>query len=935
MVHRARWIYPALVSVLIILYFTVPGAHVPIVAIVGILAAATVAAVALLGRPPRWGAWLLIATGILIIAAGEMTFDLYAVGGKVDKFPSTPDVMSLVAYVPLAIGMLWLGLPKTPSMDWTAVIETAALSLAGVLILWIWLIRPTVDSMHLTGAGKIAAVAMWVGDVIVLVAALRLLIVWRTSTSATLLALGTVALFLADLRYGFDLLNGVWRSGGQVDAGLLLFNALCGAAVLAPSMHAVGSGWPSERRVGSIGIVSLAIALLVAPTVLLVESTPGPVTTGAAIGIVSFLIGLLVVLRLIFWAGLRQRTDDRDAIVRRGMRQLGLAMSHPDVVKSLGTTLAELGRRGGTSVSVDTEKIGEGTPEGAGDLRTRSGTSMIEPAGSESRKRWVMPTARSDGHRAAPAAEVRTIPPPDDERSSGRRPLRRYGELRVPVRADGDDWRDIGRSRRSVMFRGAVVDLVEFEDQLIGLAEVAGVALDRIDLAARVRRGEREQDLLAYRATHDALTGLANAELFRDELRAASRSAVPGHLTGVLFIDLDDFKTINDTLGHDAGDEVLRSTATRLKSCLRRDDLGARLGGDEFAAVLRGLADADDGAIVARRATAALAEPTTIAGVPVVCKASVGLAVASSPVEYDALLRKADSALYAAKAAGKGRFRAYDPGMVNPMRRNSDLRLELERALRSDSADAAAEIGLAVHYQPILELVGSAVIGFEALIRWQHPRRGAIRVPEVILLAENTGLILPLGEWVFRRALADGQQIAAANGAYVSVNVSVSQLRLTGFIDRIRAQLSSSDLDPHRLVLEITESQLVGDSETIWRDLATLRELGVRVAIDDYGTGYASLAYLRHPVIDIIKLDQTFAKDVDEPRNRLLVKSVADLAAELGLPLIAEGIEDVATRSALIDLGCPLGQGHLYAPAMPLDQALTWTPRPLPAPARD
>jgi diguanylate cyclase (GGDEF)-like protein len=447
---------------------------------------------------------------------------------------------------------------------------------------------------------------------------------------------------------------------------------------------------------------------------------------------------------------------------------------------------------------------------------------------------------------------------------------------------------------------------VEHKDEIGQLAVSFNHMLDGIV--------SREKEILRL-AYEDGLTGLPNRAMFHEQLGQAVRMAKRG--TGalaVLLFDMDRFKTINDTLGHPTGDQALREVGMRVRNALRDSDIIARLGGDEFAVLLTLVADTAAAHAVARRITDALARPATVGGLPVVCQASVGLATAASPDEYGQLLGHADTALYAAKADGKGRFRSYDTSMQSPLHRGSGLRVELERALRGD---AGSNDGLTLHYQPIVALDGGAVRGFEALTRWEHPVRGSVPVPNLIDIAEQTGLIVPLGKWALARALAD----SPALGGYVAVNVSATQLRQPGFVAHIRDALTSAGVDRGRLVVELTERQPLAYDDHIWDDLGELREAGIRVAIDDYGTGYASLGYLRHPVIDIVKLDRTLLTDIGAERTRMLVRAVIDLTGKLGIELIAEGIEDEATRSALVELGCRYGQGHLFAPALPLAEA--------------
>jgi diguanylate cyclase (GGDEF)-like protein len=385
-------------------------------------------------------------------------------------------------------------------------------------------------------------------------------------------------------------------------------------------------------------------------------------------------------------------------------------------------------------------------------------------------------------------------------------------------------------------------------------------------------------------------------------------------------VDLDDFKAVNDTYGHEIGDGLLATVARRIESCLREDDLAARLGGDEFAVLLRGVPDVAAARAVAQHLADALARPATVAGISVDSQASIGLAYAAERGKSERLLREADTALYTAKAHGKGRWWQYRDGMPTPTRRHIDTRRRLEQAIDSDA--------LRVHYQPIVELTSGRAVGFEALIRLEQQEGDVAMSPqELIMTAEDTGLITTIGHRVLGQALADAARLnlqGTASPCYVSVNVSARQMRQPDFVDSVRAHLTATRVDPSLLVLEITESLLVGDDDRAWGFLTDLRRDGIRIAIDDYGTGSASLSYLRHPDIDIVKIDQLFLTDVTSPRSRILLRALVSMCTELGLDQIAEGVQDATSRDVLTEVGCRYGQGFLYAHAMPIDEAISW-----------
>jgi len=435
------------------------------------------------------------------------------------------------------------------------------------------------------------------------------------------------------------------------------------------------------------------------------------------------------------------------------------------------------------------------------------------------------------------------------------------------------------------------------------------------------RRLERE---LTHRAYHDALTGLANRVLFAERVQdAIGRAGQRGDLVGVLFIDLDDFKVVNDTLGHDCGDQLLMGVARRLAEALRHHDTAARLGGDEFAALIEDAHDVAAIEEVADRIAAALREPFILNGQLVTCAASIGVGTTADATNGQDLLRQADLALYVAKGSGKGQWRRYQP----------DLHIAIvERlALRADLDQAVHDKAFALEFQPIVALDSGHTSGFEALVRWDHPTRGRLLPDEFIDVAEESGLVVPIGDWVLRAAItaaARWRDQQSGHPPYVSINVSAWQFRSPGFVARVRRELSTAGLPPRCLMLEITESLLLRDDDQVWDDLTELRQIGVRVAIDDFGTGYSSLSYLRHVPLDVLKIDRLFTGTISSSKQqRALVDGIVRLAHTLGLEVVAEGIETAVERDLLARIGCPYGQGYLFSRPMELERALTWLRR--------
>jgi diguanylate cyclase (GGDEF)-like protein len=428
------------------------------------------------------------------------------------------------------------------------------------------------------------------------------------------------------------------------------------------------------------------------------------------------------------------------------------------------------------------------------------------------------------------------------------------------------------------------------------------------DHASLALSAARAVDIMQHAFT-DLLTGLPNRALFLDRLEhELARGDRDNTDVAVLFLDLDRFKVVNDSLGHAAGDHVLGEVAARLQACVRSTDTVARLGGDEFAVLLGGNGGVTRARATARRIIAALGQPLTVSGREVFLQASVGIAIGRN--EASDLLRNADVAMYTAKTQAAGRFEIFEPTMHEQIMK----RLELEADLRH-----AVERGeLRLCYQPIVELQTSRLQGVEALLRWHHPHKGLVMPSQFIPVAEETGLIVPIGRWVLQEAcqqLASWRHNSAGAPAWVSVNLAAGQLRQAALVEDVRTTLQAAALPPNALVLEITETAAAEDVDAVARLLRRLRQLGVRIAIDDFGTGYSSLRYLKRLPVDILKIAKPFVDDLGSPQGRGLVKAIIDLGESLNLATVAEGIETETQRNTLLTLGTDLGQGyHLGRP---------------------
>ncbi len=425
------------------------------------------------------------------------------------------------------------------------------------------------------------------------------------------------------------------------------------------------------------------------------------------------------------------------------------------------------------------------------------------------------------------------------------------------------------------------------------------------DITLRTRADEK----IAHMAHYDALTDLSNRVLFRERLEQALKAIRPGEQLAVMYVDIDEFKSINDALGHAIGDELLKGVADRLRGCLKDTDVAARLGGDEFAVIQTAIKSQSETSHLVECIYAAIREPFECTGHLITTDASIGIALAPGDgLDLDQLLKNADLALYGAKGDGRRTYRFFEAGMDARAKARRSLELELRQAINDGSLEA--------YYQPVVTLDHGKVSCCEALLRWRHPERGMISPAEFIPIAEETGLINQLGHWVLHTACAEA--VNWPDDIRVAVNVSPVQFKSQTLALNVAAALAASGLAASRLELEITEAVLIRDDEMALEVLHQLRALGVRIALDDFGTGYSSLSYLQRFPFDKIKIDRSFVRDIASAvASSSIVEAVVNIAAASNMTTTAEGVETEQQRELLRVLGCTEMQGYLFSPAIP------------------
>jgi diguanylate cyclase (GGDEF)-like protein len=982
MARRVGWAYVAFALLCSAAYLLVPAAALPSFAA---MVAASVA-VMLYGvrrhRPRRRLPWWLLAGGTLSFAVGSVTAVFLAEVLHDDSMPSIADAISLgVTFPALLLGLLGLSRSGVAARDRAGVIDGLILTAGAGFLAWIFLIDPYLDNPSLSAVQKAVSVAYPLCDLLMLAILTRLALGSRRSWSVLLLLVSGAALLSADVMFSLSRLNGDWSMGGPIDVGWIIFFLAGALAAVHPSMAGLTEprvvARPAEFRTGRI---LLGVASLVAPAVLLLQARTGSVRDGTLIAVASAALMLLSLSRMsVVAAGLRH-TVARERELRRACEALLVAT---DVARVEWVVRSAVAALLGASVAHRTVLVlHDGEPAGAGavepvrmryagdlDPATAAQTGDFDlvlhcpmavggdrvgdlyVAADEMALVRLQESVRVLAGQAASMIEHIAL-----NREIVRRDSEAYFRTLVLNAADvilivgADDRIDYASPSARQLFRsdsvvgsplGVLVEpaaavpgpgdgelylahradgeIAEVEVTVRDLSDeptVAGRVLTLRDVTDR-RRLERELLDVAYL---DPLTGLGNRLRFQHTVEAAIPAArSTGRTAGVLLVNIDDFRMVNDTMGHDVGDQLLIAIGRRLVEVAAGHGAVARLGADEFGIAVASAPGIADIECLAERVIAVFAEPFVVAGSAVSVLPRIGVATTADAADLHAMLSQADVALGTAKRATV-RWRRYEASMHAQVLRRMEL--------RTDLADAIARDEFVLHYQPIVDLETGRTRGLEALVRWQHPIRGMVPPLEFIEIAEESGLIVPLGDWVMRHSIeaaAAFRHPFTADPPYISVNVSVRQFRAPGFVDRVFAELDRAGLPTELLTIEITESLLLGEDEQIRADLATLRAAGVRVSIDDFGTGYSSLSYLHRVDVDTLKLDKSFVDTVASSAQQYdLVRGIIQLAATLQLDVVAEGIETEQHRGLLAAGGCAYGQGYLFSRPIPEADVPQW-----------
>ncbi|HJU00022.1 MAG TPA: EAL domain-containing protein [Actinomycetes bacterium] len=844
--------------------------------------------------PQQSRMWKLMGYSALSWGSGQAAWTWYeTVLGREVPFPSLADVGYLAA-PPLAAAAL-ITLPfaaRSLAGRVRQVLDGLMIAASLLLASWVLVLRPLFRSGGDDLLGQVISLAYPIGDVVVGTIVLFILARARMGrgtrgTPLPLLGGGLVAIAVADSGFVYLTAVGSYSSGALIDAGWFLGYLMVLLAARKPEAEAVTEEAEESSSVDRMGMYLPYIAVLGSLAVSTLAQIQQGILDYFASWTRSFIIVALVgrqVLSLLENSSLARhleaRVVERTAELRASEQRFQALVQHSSEVVILVDADARV-----EYVSESMTRV-FGYSE-AHLLGRRLTQLMDDEAGIRLREGL---------------AEVAERP---------------YGvlELELPLRH-----RDGHRCTAQITITN-----------LLDNPSVGGLVLNTRDISER----RQLEDQLVHQAFHDSLTSLANRALFKDRVdHALQRTKRQTPSVAVLFLDLDGFKEVNDSLGHAAGDRLLIQVAERLRSCVRPSDTVARFGGDEFAVLIEDASDDVDVVQVAERVLEGLRQPFVVNGRDLHVRGSMGIARMENDVEgADHLLRNADLAMYRAKAAGQGGYERYDPEMHTELVQRVQLEADLRRALEAGE--------LFLEYQPTFDLASGQIVGAEALARWQHPTRGLVPPTEFIPLAEASGLIQPLGAWVLREACrqaAEWQRSTAHRDKplALSINLSGRQLQVPEVVEDVAAALRESGLQPDSLVLEMTESVLMDDDENVLAILQRLKGLGARLAIDDFGTGYSSLSYLHRFPVDMLKIDRSFVERLSHASdNAELARTIVRLGQSLQLVTVAEGVEDSAQFLALRRMGCDVGQGFYFGKPMASEEITRLLGDDMVAPTRE
>lgn len=809
-------------------------------------------------QPPRRLPWVLIAVSLALTAGANVVWATLFFRGD-DTFPSASDVFHLVSAGALVVGLTMLARDSAPTdgSDALGSIEIAIVGIAACLGVWLAVVEPYLTDGQLAVGDRIWAVLVPMLGALAVATASRMAIQsGYLSAAPTLMAIGVSLTLLADVLRSIAELRGDYGAGGIIAMLAIPASLVIGAAALDPTMVGMNRIVENAGVFGFGRVVWLSVAALTPLTVLLtlLVTGLGTATTRTVAAVCAVVVVVLALTRM--W---RLVATVQVLTERRGQDRLAAMVEHSSDVVLLA----------------DSDGVIRYASPGLASTLGHRGSDWVE--------RSMIDLVAADDRAAAGAELHRAVR------------LGRGGMVKFEaslVRVDGE------RRRMEATIAN-----------LLGGDAVDGVVATFRDVTEQ-RNLERQ---LSHRAFHDELTGLANRALFLDRMDHALRVVrTDEDPVVVLFVDLDDFKSVNDALGHGVGDQMLRSIADRLRLVSGAGDTPARLGGDEFALLLEDRGGVDRALDVAEELLGELRRPVTLAGHDLTVLASVGVAVAAPGMTTVGLLRDADIAMYEAKRAGKSQIKIFDPAM----RLSASKHLEF----RSDLANAIDRDELRLVYQPMVDLETHRVVGAEALLRWEHPTRGSISPNDFVPIAERAGLIVAIGTWAIEESVRAAAQWQKSGPQQLSVNVSGAQIRSAEFVHQVRESIARHAIDPRRITLEITEAMFVEEIESASGSLAELRALGVLIAIDDFGTGYCSLSYLQRFPVDVVKIDRQFIDELDAgTRNATLAAMILQLTSGLDVISVAEGIERCSQLQMLLDLGCDLGQGYLLSPPLEAD----------------